>query len=508
MTQGPKCSEIETLKIVISGAGPAGLLTALHLLRHNEDPGSSLVRYNVTLIDNNVDYGSLSNEDLKLFHRSWMIALTDNGIKALKEIPDLFEKYVQPMAVLMEWFSVRVGRRILSRSSTELYPGDTYVVDRNFVVAALARYIKDHFGTCACFNFMTETKAMFVDVDCQRILTRSTKCERDPSGDRYVPYDFIVGCDGVRSIVRDGVANNHRDFAFDISDTFAIFKSVHIERPSSMKNAEATIFVNSMPHMVFGVALPEMGNKLNIGLGYYKNDECDAEMKSNDPKVVAKYVKEKFLPFTLDDYDDFAEQWVAQPWSTTGQVHCNFYHSCKCKILLLGDAAHATSPTLGMGMNTALEDSSVFMRLLDEFNHNWMIMMPEFSKERVKIGHALTDISFYSHSFCPRQSARMQITGFIRSKLSRWTGGLVMGDPLDKIGLQGYSLADAYEDLLKLKRIQPIKEKNDRIIRAHFEKSTGMIKQAPTTPTWLKALQITSIGTFVLIAVTNMKIKK
>jgi kynurenine 3-monooxygenase len=468
------------MNIVISGAGPAGLLTAIHLLRHNVETGPEAVKYNVTLVDNNADYGALTNDQLKQNHRSWMIGLSDPGIKALREVPSLFEQYVQPVSVALEQFSIRVGKHQLMSVARADLPGENFVVDRNFVVAAMARYLKDHFGKSPYFALMTNTKALFVDVECQRILIRHVDAEKqspvDTSTDQFLSYDFIVGCDGVRSAVRDGIAKNHRDFEFSISDTFTYFKSVHIERPPSLKVGEMPILTNPLPNMGYGIGLPETGNTLNLATGYCKNAECPEEMKSSDPKVVAKFMKDNFRPFDLVDYDDFAQQWVNQPWSTTGQVHCNFYHSCKHKIILLGDAAHATSPMIGMGMNTALEDAGVFKRLLEDCKHNWMEILPKFSEERVKIGNALSDISMYANSFSPVQAAMLQITGAIRDQLSLLTGGWIMGDPVHRTGMGNYSLADAYNDLVKMNRIQPVREHNDKMRREYFEKSVGMVK--------------------------------
>ncbi|KAJ1615833.1 hypothetical protein T492DRAFT_918807 [Pavlovales sp. CCMP2436] len=87
---------------------------------------------------------------------------------------------------------------------------------------------------------------------------------------------------------------------------------------------------------------------------------------SDDTGRVEKYLRAQWKAFPLP-FEDFARQFVAQPWSTTGQVHCNLYHSEKlCAII--------------MGMNTALADAAA----LD---------LPAFSVDRVKEGNALTDTS-------------------------------------------------------------------------------------------------------------------
>merc|ERR1719161_3090948 len=113
-----------------------------------------------------------------------------------------------------------------------------------------------------------------------------------------------------------------------------------------------------------GIGLPETGGKINIALGYMLNRPCDEELLSEDASVVAEYLRSRFQAFSLPA-DEFARQWVEQAWSSTGQVRANFYHSSRLRALLMGDAAHATSPSIGQGMNTALADAAALDELLD-----------------------------------------------------------------------------------------------------------------------------------------------
>ena len=42
----------------------------------------------------------------------------------------------------------------------------------------------------------------------------------------------------------------------------------------------------------------------------------------------------------------------------------------------MGDAAHATSPAIGMGMNTALRDAQIFYEILKEYNDDMEEVLP------------------------------------------------------------------------------------------------------------------------------------
>jgi len=139
---------------------------------------------------------------------------------------------------------------------------------------------------------------------------------------------------------------------------------------------------------------------LNISAGTGRNnfDKIPKELRSDDYKVVSEFVKKNFKGFELVDYDDFAKQWVGQRWNQTGMVLCNFYHSLKTNIVLMGDAAHATSPSIGMGMNTALRDAQIFHEILKECKDDLSQVLPAYSEARVKEGNSLTLLA--RHLYC------------------------------------------------------------------------------------------------------------
>jgi len=290
-----------------------------------------------------------------------------------------------------------------------------------------------------------------------------------------VDYDILLGCDGIRSVVRGAMIISHRDFECKVSDIFTKFKATHVAMPKKLDANSASLLPTVLPKMM-GIALPEKGGVVNLSAGYTLNDPCDPELASDDPAVVAEYVKKNLKCFELVDYDDFAQQWVNQSWNTTGQVHCNYYHSDKLNAIIMGDAAHATSPSIGMGMNTALGDASALNRILDECNDDWEVVLPAFSKERVKEGRALTDLAYNLFSHSQSQQIRLLLSSVARNTLSK-VFPFIWKDPQYYIG-QGEKLSVVYDRATKMGVIPSVRYTNETIRQAYFEEQTGMVKEA------------------------------
>lgn len=241
------------------------------------------------------------------------------------------------------------------------------------------------------------------------------------------------------------------------------------------------LMAQCLPNMTAFV-LPETGGKLNFACGHALNRPCDPELQSDDPSVVSAYFQKHFKRFNIN-CDEVGKEWVAQSWVTTQQLHANFYHSLKLRALLMGDAAHASSPNIGQGMNTALADAAVLNELLDEYNDDLDAVLPVFSKERVKEGNALTDLSFHTFSL----SLPTYITILIRQNVRRWLNGvfpawLLEPEPINEIP-RGMKLSVAYDKMMKLGYMKKVRRVNDEIMQHHFEKTTGMITEEPT-PLW------------------------
>lgn len=485
----------ERKRVVISGAGPAGLLLASLLLQKNEEPSCN-VTYDVTLLDGRQDYGAFTKEELQKNHRSWMLGLADHGMDAIKTLPTLYHNYVKGEGIQVREFVIYLGTKKITQTtdsfdaafklkasnpsgeeeaSASVIP-EAFIVDRNFVVAALARYVRETHENDPHYTAMYSTTCQYVDYEHKRVLVRNTE---SPQDEHYIDYDLLIGCDGVRSTVREALIKRHSNFSCESTDIFQEFKQLHLQTPKDVSKCALSVLPDIFPYCQ-GICLPETGDLVNVGIGVPRNnfDKMPEELKSDDYKVVAEYVKNNFKAFELEDYDDFAKQWVNQRWNQTGMVHCNFYHSLQTSIVIMGDAAHATSPSIGMGMNTALRDAQIFSELLTETDDSFEKALPLFSKARVKEGNALTDLAM--HLYCMdktqqfKETIHQVVRGFLYSKFPRF----VDEHPLTMIGRRGVALSDAYEQAVKQGITSKHMAINNKIRTEYFEQNSGMVKTA------------------------------
>ncbi|GFH46229.1 FAD/NAD(P)-binding domain-containing protein [Chaetoceros tenuissimus] len=465
------------------------LLCAALILSRNKKAakyGSPPIQYEVTLIDKFQDFGSMPKNLLSRSFRSWMIGLSTHGLDAIRELPELFEHYVKGEGVLMEEYNIFFGAKkftyeITAKDMKRMKQNRTenYMVDRNFIVAALARYLKDKYEHDDCYTPMYHSSCQYVDYDNRQVLVR--KCGSNnmyTKEEKYVPYDLLIGCDGLRSIVRETLIRRHNDFHCKVSDTFEDFKAVHVEKPATLSSKGGITFLPNVFKHCQGMLFSETESMLNIAVGCPRNkfQDLDEELKNDDYKVVAKYLRENFKAFELVDYNDFAKQWVGQRWNQTGVVHCNRYHSKAMSVIIMGDAAHATSPSLAMGMNTALRDAQVLHQLLNEHEDNLDIVLEEFSRARVKEGNSLTSLSSNLYCLDPTTQLLEIVHIFVRSILANIFPMTILPHPMTKVGLRDVTLSEVFDLGKRIGIIDKHLAINERIKRQFFEQSNGMTK--------------------------------
>lgn len=112
-------------------------------------------------------------------------------------------------------------------------------------------------------------------------------------------------------------------------------------------------------------------------------------------KLTSKEAVNDFFQTVFPDFyemmPNIADAWEDHPLSNLAIIRC--YPWAHGKVALMGDAAHATVPFYGQGMNAGFEDCTVMNRLMQKHNENWDAIFEEYSIERKPDGDALQDLS-------------------------------------------------------------------------------------------------------------------
>lgn len=112
--------------------------------------------------------------------------------------------------------------------------------------------------------------------------------------------------------------------------------------------------------------------------------------------------KEKVSEFFGEVFPDFykmmpnvAEKWEHHPLSSLAIIRCFPWTSGK--YALMGDAAHATVPFFGQGMNAGFEDCTVMWQLMQKHKEDWPSIFKEYESLRKPNGDAVQDLSLQNY---------------------------------------------------------------------------------------------------------------
>jgi kynurenine 3-monooxygenase len=197
------------------------------------------------------------------------------------------------------------------------------------------------------------------DLERKRIIV-----ERNKNETILNPYDVLVGCDGVNSVVRNAIKNYAAPkFVADKQDLPGEFKVARLNMtpPKLDGNAVALIIPKTgsctafMEPTVNGsccILFAGRGGPDNpiLSSNYYEGDT------DNRTAFLVETLEESFPLLVGADLESVAEQLITQKAGLASSVTCNVYHY-ESSVAIAGDAAHATGGVSGQGVNSALLDS-------------------------------------------------------------------------------------------------------------------------------------------------------
>ena len=115
--------------------------------------------------------------------------------------------------------------------------------------------------------------------------------------------------------------------------------------------------------------------------------------------LTSKAAIQEFFKSIFPDFftmmPEIADAWGNHPLSSLAIIRC--YPWTQGKTALMGDAAHATVPFYGQGMNCGFEDCSVMWNLMKKHNENWPIVFEEYQQLRKPDGDGVQELSLHNY---------------------------------------------------------------------------------------------------------------
>ncbi len=157
--------------------------------------------------------------------------------------------------------------------------------------------------------------------------------------DREISADWIVGCDGYHSTVRDYAGIQFK--GEDLEERFLL-----IDADFKADYEEDSFHVYLTPEGILAFFVMQESTRIIAGVGH---DPLFKDVKEPTVEVMSAIIKNRTnLKFSLS-----AMRWQSHFW-----IHERVaQHYKKGPIFIAGDAAHVHSPAGGQGMNTGIQDA-------------------------------------------------------------------------------------------------------------------------------------------------------
>ncbi|CRM54942.1 6-hydroxy-3-succinoylpyridine 3-monooxygenase HspB [Pseudomonas sp. 58 R 3] len=307
--------------VIIVGAGPVGLLTALALAQEG---------MSVTVIESEPEIPATPRAPV--YFPSTITVLEKLGLlEDLKQISSMGTGFAQFYPDLKE----------VVRLNTSVMNGITYPYNLHLGQDTLAKVVLRHaekLGVKVLFSHQFE---QIVDNTGSVTINLST-----PEGAKSITADWLIGADGARSAVRNGL-----DIEFEGTTWPVRFVAANIRADlASCGYSDANFVTHPTDHAV--VVL--MDRKTNLWrIAYSEDAELDPEnVEDRFEANCARPFIAQGVPYELVQLRQYRLHQRAAATFRTGRV------------FLAGDAAHATSPVGGLGLSCGIWDGMILADVL------------------------------------------------------------------------------------------------------------------------------------------------
>jgi kynurenine 3-monooxygenase len=352
-------------EIVVIGAGLVGSLLSIYLAKRG---------YKVSVYERR---GDMRTEQVEA-GRSINLALSDRGIKALREVGIADE--VLGIAIPMHGRQIhhmdgsqtfqpygKEGQFINSVSRGEL--------NKKLMDLAERHGIQFHFNQrCASINWNTKSI-----------------CFESESSSNTVPFDLCFGSDGAYSAARLSHMLQHPRFEYHQYYIDCGYKELSVpagDGGAFLLEKNALHIWPRKDYML--IALPNLDGSFTGTLFFPFEGNISFE-KLNTEEAVTSFFQTTF-PDIMQLVPDLNRQFFHNPVSSLVTVKC-YPWTRGGEFALIGDAAHAIVPFFGQGMNAGFEDCSVLNGLMQEHGDEWEVILQQFQAVRKPDADAIADLA-------------------------------------------------------------------------------------------------------------------
>lgn len=216
--------------------------------------------------------------------------------------------------------------------------------------------------------------------------------------------DFIVGCDGAYSVVRQSLMKAE---PLDYAQEYISSYYLELHMPAKEKTQEHIMppkHLHIWPRGDFMlIALPNQDGSFTCTL--FMPLAMFGPLTTHDTVITF------FRKYFTDAVDLIGEKHLVDTFFASKplpmiSIKCDPHHGKRC--VLLGDSAHAMVPFYGQGMNCGFEDCIVFFEKLDKctststddscFSKIIGRVVKDYSKQRVPDAHAMCDLAHANYT--------------------------------------------------------------------------------------------------------------
>lgn len=356
----------------IIGSGLVGSLWAIYLNKAG---------YKVSMFEKRPDmrtHGISAGKSINL-------AISYRGWKALDAVGvgDIIRKSAIPM-------TGRIVHQI--DGSTSYHP---YGINNQAIYSVSRAEINKRLMEAAEASGMTE---IYFDSSCTGIDMNKNLSyfEHSVNGVKFeIKSDAIFATDGAFSTVRYQSMQKLDRFSYSQNYIDDGYKEILLpaNKDGSFKLDKNALHIWPRGRFML-IALPNIEGSFTCTLFMPFEDHkfCFNNLKTKQD--IIDFFKEMFPDF-YNMMPEIADTWNDHPIASLAIIRCFPWHHNQT--VLMGDAAHATVPFYGQGMNAGFEDCTVMFGLMEKYGENWKSCFEAYERLRKPNGDAVQDLSLQNY---------------------------------------------------------------------------------------------------------------